>query len=50
MSSISVFTWNICFGCMYSNKLSSKDASAVTLATTCEKKRRASLEAKCVFK
>jgi hypothetical protein len=38
MSSISVLTWNICFGCMYSNKLSKNDITAYTLATTCEKK------------
>jgi hypothetical protein len=39
MSSISVLTWNICFGCMYSNTLSKNDVTAYALATTCEKKR-----------
>lgn len=33
---ISVLTWNICFGCMYANPKSDKDKTATYISSKCK--------------
>ena len=41
MGSIKIYSWNLCFGCMYSNDESSKDETAQNLAMYCKEKKEA---------
>jgi hypothetical protein len=41
MESIKIYSWNLCFGCMYSNDKSFKDETARNLAMYCKEKKEA---------